>query len=446
MPHDTIVGVPINFLLPKDCPTGQRMKLKSSPEDFRVDEITQVKPSEGPFALYKLSKQGLGTPEAIAEVLSRWNLARHQISYGGLKDRHATTVQYFTIARGPRTDFHDRSMSVEYLGQTSHPYHAKDIAANRFEIRLRKIDPAIRPTLEQRADALGAFGAMNYFDDQRFGSLGESGEWIGLHWCKSNYERALYLALAEPNPHDRPREKEQKEILRTYWGQWEKCKAILDRSHRRSIVTYLVDHPVDFKRALALIRQDLRGIYISAFQSWMWNRWLSSLLEKFNDQKTLHYLDSKCGPLALPNLHTQEKQSQWKTQWNRSLPLPSARQHDWPEGTFEALEKLLEPLGITVRELRLKYPRDTFFSRGDRSIVLRIPQFENTWVPCQSNPALLDWILKFQLPRGSYATMVIRQLFTAGNSVEDPDEAPDEQTDETEDGMAGGMPVEKPMD
>jgi tRNA pseudouridine13 synthase len=178
----------------------------------------------------------------------------------------------------------------------------------------------------------------------------------------------------------------------------------------------------------------------------MWNRWLSSLLEEFNDQKTLHYLDSKCGPLALPNLHTQEKQSQWKTQWNRSLPLPSARQHDWPEGTFEALESLLEPLGITVRELRLKYPGDTFFSRGDRSIVLRIPQFENTWVPCQSNPALLDWILKFQLPRGSYATMVIRQLFTAGNSVEDPDEAPDEQTDETEDGMAGGMPVEKPMD
>lgn len=42
--------------------------------------------------------------------------------------------------------------------------------------------------------------------------------------------------------------------------------------------------------------------------------------------------------------------------------------------------------------------------------------------------------------------MVIRQLFTAGNSVEDPDEAPDEQADESEDGMAGDTPFEKPMD
>lgn len=388
------------------------MKLKSSPEDFRVEEITQVKPSAGPHALYRLDKQGLGTPEAIAEVLSRWNIARHQISYGGLKDRHASTTQYFTIFHGPRNGFQDRSMRVEYLGQTRHPFHAQDIAANRFEIRLRKINASLRPLLDQRAAWLQSFGAINYFDDQRFGSLGLSGEWIGLHWCKSNYERALYLALAEQNPHDRPREKEQKEILRNYWNQWEKCKAILDRSHRRSVVTYLVDHPTDFKRALALVRQDLRGIYIAAFQSGIWNRWLSTLINEFNEQKTRDYLDSKCGPLALPNLSDSANQLRWRNAIPESLPLPSSRQHEWPENTLPALEAVLAPLDITVRELRLKYPRDTFFSRGQRTICLAIPRFEHTWLPSQ-NSSQLDWSLKFQLPRGSYATMVIRQLFTA---------------------------------
>lgn len=388
------------------------MKLKSSPEDFRVEEITDVKPASGPHALYRLDKQGLGTPEAIAEVLSRWNIARHQISYGGLKDRHASTTQYFTIFHGPKTGFQDRSMQVDYLGQTRHPFHAKDIAANRFEIKLRKIDSSLRPLLDQRAAWLQSFGAINYFDDQRFGSLGLSGEWIGLHWCKANYERALYLALAEQNPHDRPREKEQKEILRTYWNQWEKCKAILDRSHRRSVVTYLVDHPTDFKRALALVRQDLRGIYIAAFQSGIWNRWLSTLVDAFNEQKTRVYLDSKCGPLALPNLSDNANQLRWRNAIPESLPLPSARQHDWPENTLPALEAVLAPLDITVRELRLKYPRDTFFSRGQRAICLSIPHFEHTWLPSQT-PSQLDWSLRFQLPRGSYATMVIRQLFTA---------------------------------
>ncbi|MEK0426705.1 MAG: tRNA pseudouridine synthase, partial [Planctomycetota bacterium] len=307
------------------------MKLKSTPEDFRVDEITSVRPSNGTHGLYRLTKAGLGTPEAIAEVLSRWNIERRRISYGGLKDRHATTLQHFSIAHGPKTGFTDRSMQVEYLGQIPRPFHAKDIQANRFEIRLRKIATSQCQRLDRNADWLGRFGAINYFDDQRFGSIGESGELIGMHWCKLNYERALYIALAEQNPHDRPREKEQKEILRTYWGQWEKCKAMLDRSHRRSIVTYLLDHPVDFKRALALVRLDLRSIYIAALQSWIWNRWVSTLIDRFNEQKTERHLPSKSGQLALPDLATEDRQQLWRSQWNVRLPLPSARQHHWPE-------------------------------------------------------------------------------------------------------------------
>ena len=398
------------------------MKLKSTPEDFRVEEITSVRPTNGVYAFYRLSKAGLGTPEAIAEVLSHWNIERRRISYGGLKDRHATTLQHFSIAHGPKTGFTDRSMQVEYLGQIPRPYHAKDIQANRFEIRLRNIASSYRPQLDRNAEWLGRFGAINYFDDQRFGSIGESGELIGMHWCKLNYERALYIAMAEQNPHDRPREKEQKEILRTYWGQWEKCKAMLDRSHRRSIVTYLLDHPVDFKRALALVRQDLRGIYISAFQSWIWNRWVSALIDGFNEQQTQRHLPSKSGPLALPQLGSADQQQRWQSQWNVQLPLPSARQHHWPEGTLDTLEAVVAQLGLTVRELRLKFPRDTFFSRGEREVLLFASNFTSDWENNESQSEQSDWKLAFQLPRGAYATMIIRQLFFEGIELDEEDQ------------------------
>ena len=53
-------------------------------------------------------------------------------------------------------------------------------------------------------DTLARDGVPNYFDDQRFGSLGASGEFIAKPWCLGDYERALWLALAEHNPHDRP--------------------------------------------------------------------------------------------------------------------------------------------------------------------------------------------------------------------------------------------------
>jgi tRNA pseudouridine13 synthase len=411
------------------------MKLKSTPEDFRVDEITSVRPSNGTHGLYRLTKAGLGTPEAIAEVLSRWNIERRRISYGGLKDRHATTLQHFSIAHGPKTGFTDRSMQVEYLGQIPRPFHAKDIQANRFEIRLRKIATSQRERLDRNADWLGRFGAINYFDDQRFGSIGESGELIGMHWCKLNYERALYIALAEQNPHDRPREKEQKEILRTYWGQWEKCKAMLDRSHRRSIVTYLLDHPVDFKRALALVRLDLRSIYVAALQSWIWNRWVSTLIDRFNEQKTERHLPSKSGQLALPDLATEDRQQLWRSQWNVRLPLPSARQHHWPEGTLEDLESVVGELGLTVRELRLKFPRDTFFSRGEREVLLFAKDFRANWESTDSKQGQSDWKLAFELPRGAYATMIIRQLFIEGIELESVDDTDGEEQEEIHDAI-----------
>jgi tRNA pseudouridine13 synthase len=326
-------------------------------------------------------------------------------------------------------------MQVEYLGQIPRPFHAKDIQANRFEIRLRKIATSQRERLDRNADWLGRFGAINYFDDQRFGSIGESGELIGMHWCKLNYERALYIALAEQNPHDRPREKEQKEILRTYWGQWEKCKAMLDRSHRRSIVTYLLDHPVDFKRALALVRLDLRSIYVAALQSWIWNRWVSTLIDRFNEQKTERHLPSKSGPLALPDLATEDRQQLWRSQWNVRLPLPSARQHHWPEGTLEDLESVVGELGLTVRELRLKFPRDTFFSRGEREVLLFAKDFRANWESTDSKQGQSDWKLAFELPRGAYATMIIRQLFIEGIELESVDDTDGEEQEEIHDAI-----------
>jgi tRNA pseudouridine13 synthase len=326
-------------------------------------------------------------------------------------------------------------MQVEYLGQIPRPFHAKDIQANRFEIRLRKIATSQRERLDRNADWLGRFGAINYFDDQRFGSIGESGELIGMHWCKLNYERALYIALAEQNPHDRPREKEQKEILRTYWGQWEKCKAMLDRSHRRSIVTYLLDHPVDFKRALALVRLDLRSIYVAALQSWIWNRWVSTLIDRFNEQKTERHLPSKSGQLALPDLATEDRQQLWRSQWNVRLPLPSARQHHWPEGTLEDLESVVGELGLTVRELRLKFPRDTFFSRGEREVLLFAKDFRANWESTDSKQGQSDWKLAFELPRGAYATMIIRQLFIEGIELESVDDTDGEEQEEIHDAI-----------
>lgn len=386
------------------------MKLKSQPDDFIVEELTDFQASSGMFALYRLEKRSLGTPEAAQAIVGQWNLSRDAVHHGGLKDRHASTTQYVTIHRGPRTDLVDRSFKLIYLGQVPRQFTAKDIQSNRFEITLRNLSKTAVDAAMSRLDSLATGGLVNYFDDQRFGSLGVSGTFIAHPWCMGNYERALYLAIAEPNVHDRPREKEQKAILREFWGRWMECKDRLDRSHRRSIVTYLCDHPTNFKRAIALLRPDLRSIYLSAFQSFLWNRWLSAIIEARLDPSQRSTIESDCGPLWVPAIQAADQTIEIDWLEKLELPLPSARQHDWPVNDFPHLEKILNNLEMQVTEIRLKFPRDTFFSRGCRNAWLRVDNLQFDFDTDDQSPDRMKLRLQFSLPRGAYATMVVKYI------------------------------------
>lgn len=384
------------------------MKLKSLPEDFEVEEQSDFALDGGEFAVYLLTKRSLGTPEAITAIAQRWNLPRRAIGYGGLKDKHALTRQWLTIQRGPRRDLQQENLWLTYQGQSSRPFGPQDIASNRFRIIMRNLtgDAALRIVGEKTS--LAQFGIPNYYDDQRFGSLGESGEFIARPWCLGDFERALWLALAEPNLHDRPNDRDEKEIIRRLWGDWVECKAALRKSSRRSIITYLVDHPVRFREAFVLLRQDMRSLWLAAFQSDLWNRCLAA--------KLLDVVQSD--PVNIVSLATVDvpffgrlTECESKELDNLVLPLPSARLH-LEEGPLKELyDRVIATQGLSLRELRVKYPRDSFFSKGDRQSVikpreLRIDRSGND----DLNVGRQRVTLEFVLPRGSYATILVKRL------------------------------------
>jgi len=110
------------------------VKLRRLPEDFQVDELTSLSASGGPFALYRLTKKSIRTPEAISAIVERWKVQRKRVSFGGLKDRHAVTTQHLTIHNGLRKALHQSSIDVEYPGQTNAPFTPADFHANRFQL------------------------------------------------------------------------------------------------------------------------------------------------------------------------------------------------------------------------------------------------------------------------------------------------------------------------
>ena len=383
------------------------MKLKRLPEDFQVEELSDFACPGGPFAVYRLTKRSMGTPEVVDEILRRWKLPRDRVSYGGLKDKHALTTQFLTIFQGPRRDLREQSFEVTYLGQSSRPFTPQEITGNRFLVTLRSLLPAsVEPIIAAIAQ-VQQHGIPNYFDDQRFGSVGFSGEFVAQPWCLGDYERTIWLALADPNEHDRPQERREKQILRDHWGNWNKCKQMLGASNRRSIITYLDDRPGDFRGAISRLRVDMRGIYLAAFQSALWNRLLSAWIQSVCRPEQLVAVPLKLGQVPFFQVLDSEQREQLQA---LQLPLPSARIKLDPGPIATVMDKVLGDFGLELRQIRVKYPRDSFFSKGERRAVITINKVDHLVAADDLDEGRQKIRLSFDLPRGSYATIFVKRL------------------------------------
>jgi tRNA pseudouridine13 synthase len=391
------------------------LKIKRVPEDFQVEELTEFPATGGSYALYRLQKRSIGTPEVIDEVVRRWKIPRHRISYGGLKDKHAVTTQFVTIQNGARRNLAEQGFELRYLAQAARPFTPHEIAANRFSIVLRDLSEAALARALESIEQVRIEGLANYFDDQRFGSVGVSGKFIAQAWCAGNYERALWLALADPHPDDRTDERRQKEILRAQWGNWRECKSALERSHRRSIVTYLADKPPDrpdYRGAFARLKVDLRGLYLAAFQSCLWNRMLARFVRQEAPVGELADVQLQLGPA--PFLHGLQAEHAVRFQ-AAQLPLPSARLHLNPASSndvpmLKLISEVLGEFGLELRQLRVKYPRDSFFSKGLRAAAVPVASLESQASDDDLYPGRKKLSLRFDLARGSYATILVKRL------------------------------------
>ena len=92
------------------------------------------------------------------------------------------------------------------------------------------------------------------------------------------------------------------------------------------------------------------------------------------------------------------------------LPLPSARLH-LDEGPMHALiTEVLGEFGLELRQLRVKYPRDSFFSKGHRAAAVPVDNLTSNSAADEMYPGRKKLSLGFDLPRGSYATILVKRL------------------------------------
>ena len=96
------------------------------------------------------------------------------------------------------------------------------------------------------------------------------------------------------------------------------------------------------------------------------------------------------------------------------LQLPCAR-IERPEGLpGDLLDAVLQEEKIELREIRVKYPRDSFFSKGMRRVLIRPAGLTCAVADDELHDRRSKLTLSFDLPRGSYATILVKRLTDVG--------------------------------
>lgn len=147
-------------------------RIKSSPEDFAVDEIPIERP--GRILIATMEKRGLTTPEAIKKIAFALGIPEASIGFAGLKDKIAVTRQAISLERiGPslaeRANTNEIRLFDFRYGGVLFP---GDLKGNAFTITVRGIkhdEEDARKIIRGFSDEVSGRGIPNYFGEQRFG-------------------------------------------------------------------------------------------------------------------------------------------------------------------------------------------------------------------------------------------------------------------------------------
>lgn len=385
------------------------MRIKAVPGDFVVEERAALHlQTAGPWAVYRVRKVGLTTLSGRTRLAAALGVAESAVSLPALKDKDAVSIQYATLPPGLPERVELEGLTAERLGYRAQSLSSADLRGNAFTIVLRDLDAAEAGRLAVRLAQMARDGLPNYFHTQRFGSRTAAGEFIGKAILRRDAEAACKLYLTAPFAGDRRPVRAFKRQAAALWPDWAAMFAVAPRpSNYRSVLTFLVGHAQDYRKALNLIPQRTLSLYLAAYQSDLWNRIAGAYLQEVCAAARVPLGSLEIAGRRLPVYEALPPAL--RAELGRvQVPLPEARAVYRSEALARLAAAVLAEEGLTQEALKARILQKAYLTRGSRALLLA-PEDVRVEAPAPDERyrGRLALRVAFVLPPGSYATLVV---------------------------------------
>ncbi len=291
-------------------------KIKQKPEDFIVNEITNIKlKKKGNYSIFLLKKKNYTTEKAVQTIANKLNIPRKFISYAGNKDKVAITTQYISIKNVKIKELELKDIRLDFKGYLDKPVLLGDLKGNEFVIKV------ISNKTPKKITKM-----INYFGEQRFSKNNKE---IGKLIVKRDFKRAVSLII---------------------------------KNDSEQVKEYLSKNPNDYIGALRKIPLKILKLYVHSYQSYLWNEMVVKSNVKY-----------------IPIIGFGTK-------------------------ITENIKGILEKEEITTRDFIIKQIPELSSEGVERDLFVNIKNLKIEKIK-------KGYIIRFTLPKGSYATEVIKQIF-----------------------------------
>jgi tRNA pseudouridine13 synthase len=379
--------------------------IKDSPDDFMVTEIAAYQPCGSGEHLYlTIEKRGMTTLEAIRRIARQLGVTERDIGYAGLKDSVGVTRQTLSVQRVRPEDVVGRDLDgVKVISAIRHGNKLKlgHLRGNQFRIVIRGVCGDAASRVSAVLAALTARGVPNWFGFQRYGAQGNS-HLIGSAMLRRDWKSAVDLLIGSP---ESIRDEQWKAAINAYRQQDipEALKLMPRHCHaERDLLQRLASRPDAWEKAFNAVHPRLKKLYLSAYQSSLFDRVVEQRLEQIDrimaGDLAFKHANGAC--FLVDDADAEQVRAE-QFEISASGPMFGATMKQAGGAVRAVEEEILAVEGVTGESFDLGSGLRMEGERRPLRVPLGDPSFS-----LEGDSLLVE----FSLPKGSYATSVIREI------------------------------------